>query len=198
MISKTYGVDKFVSMCKEYALDFQKKMTEQFKELGIWMDWEKPYMTISPSYIEAAWWTLKKAYDKDLLTISNRVITWCPRCETALAEAEIEYWEEKDPSIYVKFPLKEDPAVSLLIWTTTPWTLPSNMAVAAHPDYEYAKVRYHNSAGSDTLILLCSLVQQVGELGGWDGFEILGCMKGTDLVGIEYVPPLYEEVRFPT
>lgn len=192
---ETYGIDKFVSTCKDFALDFQRKMTEQFKEMGVWMDWERPYMTIAPSYIEAAWWTLKRAYDKNLLVSANRVISWCPRCETALAEAEIEYWEEKDPSIYVRFPVKGETATSLLIWTTTPWTLPANMAVAAHPDYRYAKVRYHRGEETDTVIVLESLIDSIGALEGWEEYDVLSLIEGDDLVGTEYIPPLETEVE---
>lgn len=191
---ESYGIDRFVSTCKDFAMKFQKTMTGQFKELGVWMDWDNPYMTIVPSYIEAAWWTLKRAYDKDLLVSSNRVISWCPRCETALAEAEINYWEERDPSIYVKFPLRNEPGVSLLIWTTTPWTLPANMAVAAHPDYQYAKVKYIGEGKSDTVIVLESLIDQIATLGGWDSHEVLATMKGDELAGTEYIPPLEAEV----
>ncbi|MBU2565881.1 MAG: class I tRNA ligase family protein, partial [Candidatus Thermoplasmatota archaeon] len=119
-----YGVENFVSKCKEFALNHQKKMTEQFKALGVWMDWDNPYLTITDNYILSAWWTLKKAYDRKMLVQSERVLGWCPRCETALAEAEIEYWDEEDYSIYVKFKIK-DKNEYLVIWTTTPWTLPS-------------------------------------------------------------------------
>ena len=191
---ETYGIDRFVSSCKDFALSHQKMMTEQFKSLGVWMDWERPYMTIAPTYIEAAWWTLKRAHDKGLLSSSNRVISWCPRCETALAEAEIDYWEEKDPSIYVKFPLRDEEGVSLLIWTTTPWTLPANMAVAAHPDHRYAKVRYRRGEEHDTVIVMESLIEQVGQLDGWESHEVLEVIEGDDLVGTEYVPPLEGEV----
>jgi isoleucyl-tRNA synthetase len=191
---EAYGIDKFVTTCKEFAVGFQAKMTEQFKELGVWMDWDRPYMTISPSYIESAWWTLKRAFDRGLLVSASRVISWCPRCETALAEAEIEYAEEKDPSIYVRFPVKGETGVSLLIWTTTPWTLPGNMAVAAHPDYRYAKVRFVRNGESDTVIILESLIDQIGGLEDWEEFELLQLIEGDDLVGLEYVPPLNEEV----
>ncbi|MBR4244988.1 MAG: class I tRNA ligase family protein, partial [Candidatus Methanomethylophilaceae archaeon] len=126
------GIDKFVETCKSFAQGLREDMTEQFKQLGVWMDWDNPYQTIKLDYIESAWWTLQRAYEKGLLKDSSRVVTWCPRCETALAEAEIEYWDETDPSIMVRFPIKGDNA-SLLIWTTTPWTLAANMAVAVHP-----------------------------------------------------------------
>ena len=191
-----YGIDRFVGTCKEFALGFQKKMNEQFTELGVWMDWENPYLTINSSYIEAAWWTLKRAHDKGLLVTANRVLPGCPRCETALAEAEIEYSNEKDPSIYVKFPLRNDEKVSLLIWTTTPWTLPANMAVAAHPDFKYARVRYRRIGETETVIVLKDLMEQIREVGGWEKYDVLETIEGDDLVGTEYLPPFGDEVPY--
>ena len=191
---ESFGIDNFISKCKDFALTHQEMMTDQFKELGIWMDWDRPYRTLAPEYIEAAWWTLKKAHEKNLLSSDNRVISWCPRCETALAEAEIEYGDETDPSIYVKFPLKNEKGVSLLIWTTTPWTLPANMGVAAHPDHEYAKVRFKKEGAEDTVIMMKSLIESVGAVGGWTGYEILETYMGEDIEGMEYIPPLYEEI----
>jgi isoleucyl-tRNA synthetase len=191
-----YGIDRFVSTCKNFAIDFQKKMNEQFKEIGVWMDWDNPYLTITPDYIEAAWWTLKRAYDKGLLVQANRVLPCCPRCETALAEAEINYSDEKDPSIYVKFPLKEDPKVFLLIWTTTPWTLPANLAVAAHPDFKYIKARYRRIGETETVIVMKDLADQIGELAGWDQYEILEEIEGDDLVGLEYTSIFEDSVPY--
>jgi len=81
------GMERFVETCREFALKFKEKMTEEFKLLGVWMDWDKPYVTVDPSYMASVWWTIKQAYDKGLLTIDLRVLPWCPRCETALAEA---------------------------------------------------------------------------------------------------------------
>ena len=99
------------------------------------MDWDDPYVTFDTKYMESCWWTLKRAHEKNLLVNDLRVITWCPRCETALAMAEIDYENKEDPSIYVKFPLKEVQSQQrdnhyILVWTTTPWTLPANMAVS--------------------------------------------------------------------
>jgi isoleucyl-tRNA synthetase len=189
-----YGIDRFVSMCKNFALDFQKRMTEQFKELGIWMDWDNPYMTITPGYMEAAWWTLRRAYDKGMLGPSNRVLSWCPRCETALAEAEIEYQNDRDPSIFVMFPVKDEESVSLLIWTTTPWTLPANIAVAAHPDFRYAKVRFFKGNEAKTVIILESLAEKIGNVAGYEGYEVLEHIEGDDLIGMEYITPFIDEV----
>ncbi|HUT27758.1 MAG TPA: isoleucine--tRNA ligase [Methanomassiliicoccales archaeon] len=191
-----YGIDRFVGTCKSFALDFQKKMNKDFKELGVWFDWDHPYLTINPSYIEAAWWTLKRAFDKGLLEKANRVLPGCPRCETALAEAEINYSDEKDPSIYVKFKLKDEPKVSLLIWTTTPWTLPANLAVAAHPDFDYIKVRYRRIGETDTVIILKGLEEEIKGLGGWEKYEVLEEIQGDDLVGMEYITPFIDEVPY--
>ena len=181
------GIDKFVETCKSFAQGLREDMTEQFKQLGVWMDWDNPYQTIKLDYIESAWWTLQRAYEKGLLKDSSRVVTWCPRCETALAEAEIEYWDETDPSIMVRFPIKGDNA-SLLIWTTTPWTLAANMAVAVHPDFDYARVKMSGSKGEEELIILESQADYVMQKGGYEKFEVLKRMKGQELEGIAYEP----------
>ena len=190
-----FGIDNFVTTCKNFAQELRGSMTEQFKRLGVWMDWEDPYQTLKLSYIEAAWWTLSKAYDKNLLVSDSRVLTWCPRCETALAEAEIEYWDEKDPSVMVEFPLTEGEG-SLLIWTTTPWTLPSNMAVAAHPDFGYAKIRMKDGERSKTVIILESQAEHVASKGGFTETETLERMKGKDLEGLGYLPPFDIDDRY--
>ena len=181
------GIDKFVETCKSFAQGLRADMTEQFKQLGVWMDWDNPYQTIKLEYIESAWWTLQRAYEKGLLKDSSRVVTWCPRCETALAEAEIEYWDETDPSIMVRFPIKGDNA-SLLIWTTTPWTLAANMAVAVHPDFDYARVKMSGPKGEEELIILESQVDYVMQKGGYEKVEVLKRMKGQELEGIAYEP----------
>jgi isoleucyl-tRNA synthetase len=181
------GIDKFVNTCKEFALGLHADMTEQFKQLGVWMDWDHPYQTIKLDYIESAWWTLQRAYEKGLLRDSSRVVTWCPRCETALAEAEIEYWDETDPSIMVRFPIKGDSAC-LLIWTTTPWTLAANLAVAVHPDFDYARVRMSGPKGEEEIIILESQADYVMQKGGYEKFEVLKRMKGQELEGIAYEP----------
>ena len=185
---ETLGIDKFVNTCREFALGLHKDMTEQFKQLGVWMDWDNPYQTIKLDYLESAWWTIKRAEEKKLLRPASRVVTWCPRCETALAEAEIEYWDETDPSIMVRFPLK-DGSASLLIWTTTPWTLAANMAVAAHPDMDYARVKLSGDKGEEVVIVLEGQAEYVMQKGGYERFEILERMKGKDLEGLAYIPP---------
>ncbi|MCL2712694.1 MAG: isoleucine--tRNA ligase, partial [Methanomassiliicoccaceae archaeon] len=190
-----FGVDKFIETCKKFALELHGSMTEQFKQLGVWMNWDDPYQTLKLSYLEAAWWTISKAYEKKLLDSANRVLTWCPRCETALAEAEIEYWDEDDPSVMVRFPIKGEEC-SLLIWTTTPWTLPSNLAVAVNPELEYAKAEFSSESEKETLIVLLSESEKIAKLGNYESVKIIKKMKGKELESIEYIPPFEIEEKF--
>jgi isoleucyl-tRNA synthetase len=187
-----FGIDSFIAKCMRYALENKELMDEQFKMLGVWMDWENPYMTIKADYINAAWWTVRRAYEQGLLEQKKMVVNWCPRCETALADAEVEYWDEEDPSIFVKFPMNENTYV--VIWTTTPWTLPANMAVAVHPALEYVKVKVFKEGEIEYLIVAKELADSVLRKGGYELWEIVETYLGEDLVGAEYQHPLVEEV----
>ncbi|MDK2984255.1 MAG: isoleucyl-tRNA synthetase [Thermococcaceae archaeon] len=193
-IEEKVGVENFIKKCKEFALTNLKIMTEQFKMLGVWMDWDNPYMTIKNEYIESAWFTLKRAWEKGLLEKDQRVLHWCPRCETALAEHEVrgEYKIREDPSIYVKFPVEGKENEYLLIWTTTPWTLPANLAVTVHPEYEYAKVRVSFDGKEEYWIVAKALVERVLHEAGVKG-EIVEEFKGEELEGLRYVHPFLEE-----
>jgi isoleucyl-tRNA synthetase len=184
------GLEKFIETCREFAMTFQSRMTDEFKLLGIWMDWNNPYMTIDPSYIASVWWTIRQAYDKGLLTVDLRVLPWCPRCETALAEAEIEYWDETDPSIYVKFPLVEMPGEYLLVWTTTPWTIPGNLAAAIHPDLTYARIWIRRGATEEIIYVLEEKIEELKQVAQIEELKVLEAVKGAELVGIHYVHPL--------
>jgi isoleucyl-tRNA synthetase len=184
------GVEKFILECKKWAKDHIKVMTGQFQRLGVWLDWDSPYTTMVDEYIEAAWWTIKKAYEKGLLEKYLRVVTWCPRCETALADAEIEYEERTDPSIYVKFPVAGRKDEFILIWTTTPWTLIGNLAVMVHPDFEYVKAKTKEG----NLILAKELVHILKEKFGLE-YDILETMKGSELEGLRYENPLSDVIR---
>ena len=194
-IEEKYGIDNFVEKCKEFAIKNKEDMTEQFKSMGIWMDWEDPYVTYDNSYMESCWWTLKKADERDLLVQDKRVITWCPQCETALANAEIEYDEIQDPSIYVKFELVNqefDVPSYVLIWTTTPWTIPANMAVSVHPEFEYSYIKVSDDEGKQEILLMATgLIDSLFEE---DHYEIIKTVTGESLDGLEYLHPLREEV----
>jgi len=185
-----YGIDAFVSTCKEFAIQNMGAMTTQFKRLGVWLDWDNPYMTLKREYIESVWWTLKKANEKGLLEKGRRVVNWCPRCETAIADSEVEYGDRTDSSIYVKFPVMDEENTFIVIWTTTPWTIPANIAVAVHPDFEYSVVRAYKDAKSEILIFASELVDQVLKAGRYQDYELLDVRYGKDLVGMRYMHPL--------
>jgi len=191
-IEEKIGIEKFVEECKNWALRHVSTMTQEFKRLGVWMDWDAPYMTLTDEYIDCAWWTLKKAYEKGLLEKSLKVIHWCPRCETALAEHEVrgEYEDRADPSIYVRFRIKGSQNRYLLIWTTTPWTLPANLAVCVHPDFMYVEVLVKG----DRYILAEGLVERVAHELRWEKYQIIERKRGSQLEGLEYEHPLVEEV----
>ena len=191
---ESYGIDRFVAKCMEYALKNKDMMTEQFKALGVWMDWDNPYMTIKAEYIDSAWWCIKRAHEQGLLERKLRVVNWCPRCETALADAEVEYKDKVDPSIYVKFPVRGQDNTFVVIWTTTPWTLPANMAVAVHPSLEYAKFEAVKDGRVEYLIMAKDLGEEVLRKGGYDSWKIVETYSGEDLVGLEYEHPLADEV----
>lgn len=190
------GIDHFISKCREFAMGFQKQMAEQFKALGVWLDWENPYLTIMNSYIQGAWWTLKRAHEKDLLYTAERVLSWCPRCETALAEAEVEYWDETDPSIYVKFPIEGKEREFIVIWTTTPWTLMANLAVAVSEEFDYVRMLVTKDGESEVLIVLDSLAEYVARQGRYQDMEILETIPGRDLEGLKYLHPFADIVPF--
>lgn len=191
------GIDQFIEKCREFALKHKDIMTGQFRSLGVWMDWEKPYITITNSYIGSAWWALKRAEERELLDLAQRVLSWCPRCETALAEAEIEYKEKIDPSIYVKFKVEGKENEYIVVWTTTPWTIPSNLAVAVHPEFNYVRVKMTKEDGSDEILLVHEdCAESVGKAGRYQDMEVLETIVGEDLEGLKYEHPLTEEVPF--
>jgi isoleucyl-tRNA synthetase len=188
---ETLGIDKFIGNCKQFALDNLKVATGQFKNLGVWMDWDYPYKTLENSYIESVWWLIKRAEERKLLGRGKKIVHWCPRCETVLAgyEATDEYRDVEEDSIYVKFKLEGREGEYIMIWTTTPWTLPANVAVMVHPDFMYAKVR----AAGETFIVAEGRVGEVCKDLGVP-YEVLETMPGSDLKGLRYIAPLSEEV----
>ncbi len=137
---QAYGIEKFIAKCRQYATEFIDQQNNEFENLGVWMDWSNPYITLKNEYIESIWWTFKKAEEKNLLYLDKYSVHVCPRCETAVSFNEIEYIKQTDNSVYVKFPLKEKQKTFLVIWTTTPWTLPANTGVMVHPEFDYSEI----------------------------------------------------------
>jgi isoleucyl-tRNA synthetase len=176
-----FGVDKFVQECKDRVNRFAEKITEQSIRLAYWMDWDNSYFTNSDENNYTIWLFLKRCFDRGWLYKGHDTMPWCPRCATGLSEHEIVtegYREVTHTSVFVKFPLLERPGESLLVWTTTAWTLPANIAAAVHPELTYVRVR----EGTD--VLYVSEGAAKGALK--PGFEVLGEVKGADLVGLTY------------
>jgi len=188
---EAYGLAKFVSECKEFANDNSEAMSHVFADLGVWMDWQRPYQTHNDDYIESAWWTVKKAQQDGLLEHGLKVVHWCPRCETVLSDYEVvlEYRDMSDPSIYVKFPVEGRDNEFILIWTTTPWTIPSNTGVMVHPDFEYARVRH----GNEVYIMAKERIAHVAAETGSE-LEALETFKGKTLEGLQYRSPVADIV----
>ncbi|MEK6557079.1 MAG: isoleucine--tRNA ligase [Candidatus Margulisiibacteriota bacterium] len=187
-------VDTFRDQCKDYAMKYVALQRDQFKRLGLFGDFEKPYLTLTPSYEKGVIELFGLLAEKGLVYQGRKPIHWCAHCKTALAEAEIDYADETSPSIYVRFPLvrsiKTHQNVSLIVWTTTPWTLPANVAVAVNPTFEYVLI----SSGTDRLICVESMLEKLVEKEVLNGFKILDRFTGTQLEGLEYRHPFIDRV----
>ena len=176
-----YGVAPFIEKCKESVWKY-KGMWEEFSDvIGFWADMNDPYVTYHDSYIESEWWALKQIWDKGLLYKGFKVVPYCPRCGTPLSSHEVAqgYKDVKERSAIVRFK-KKDENVYFLAWTTTPWTLPSNVALCVNPEEDYVKVKQ----GDYTYILANALVETVLK----EDYTVLETYKGKDLEGIEYEP----------
>lgn len=185
-----YGIDKFVHKCKERVNKYSEMISRQSKRLGFWMDWDNNYYTMSDENNYTIWTFLEKAYQRDLIYKGHDVMPWCPRCGTGISQHEMQegYKETKHLSVIVAFPIKNRQKEALLVWTTTPWTLTSNVATAVNPDLTYVKVKQ----GNWTYILAKSRAETVLKTNGkWD---VLQELTGQDLVdaGITYNGPFDE------
>jgi isoleucyl-tRNA synthetase len=190
--------------CREYATMYVDRNRKEFKALGVFGQWDKPYLTLHPSYEGGIIDVFGKMVEGGYIYRSKKPIHWCMTCETALAEAELDYEDEPSPSIYVKchmvsdtrslFPKLGNEPVYVVIWTTTPWTLPANLAVAVHPDFEYVAIKYRNTktAQDEVLIMAEELAYNVLRLIKVDGFDIIGKVRGVKLEGLTYKHPFIE------
>jgi len=177
-----YGISDFNKECKKCVFKYENVWVDMTKRIGFWLDMDNPYITLENDYIESVWWSLKQAWEKKLLYRGHKVVPYCPRCGTALSSHEISqgYKNVKEPSIFVKFKIKNEDAY-FLAWTTTPWTLISNAALAVHPDQLYIKVRYNNQE----LILA---EERASVLLKGQQYDIIDGFKGKELEGKEYEP----------
>ncbi len=186
------GIDKFDAKCLEKVEHNEKVWLDYYRQLGAWRASFEPYFTYKKYYIESAWWTLKTLHEKGFLREGERPTFWCPHCETVLSGYEVSdsYKDVTDPSIYVKFKVKGTDNDYLLVWTTTPWTLPANVAIFAAPQADYVKVRV-SEGGKPVHYILAKerLAPVLDELVGTK-YEIVDEFKGAELDGLEYEPLL--------
>src|SRR3972149_1256914 len=176
-----YGIEKFNAKCRESVFRYKKEWDELTERIGYWVDIKHPYVTFQNGYIESVWWILSQFFKKGLIYHGFKVVPYCPRCGTGLSSHEVAqgYEEVTETSIYVKFRLKGQKDTFILSWTTTPWTLPGNVALAVGEDIDYVKVKQ----GSEFSYLAEA---RLGILEG--GYEIVERHKGKDLAGISYEP----------
>src|SRR5437868_2093861 len=180
---EAFGIAKFNQLCKESADKYIDEWARVTERLGFWLDMEHPYRTYDGTYIESVWWSLKQLWDRDLLYSGYRVAPYCPRCQTSLSTHQLSLGVQEDtpdPSVYVKFRINDsDGTTFFLAWTTTPWTLPGNVALAVHPHETYVRV----SQGGESYILAKERLSVLDP-----GYEVLEEMRGSDLVDDTYEP----------
>ena len=179
-----FGVEAFIDECKRFAEENRAAMDEDFRSIGTWMDWSDPYETITPEYMEAAWWAFQKVHDRGLVERGKRAVNQCPRCETAIANNEVERHDVHKPAVHVRLPLAEREG-SLVVWTTTPWTLPANTFVAVDATRDGERERLYLSRAG---------LEETLSAGRYDDYEVVETLPGAALVGWSYDHPLPEQV----
>ena len=184
-----YGVEPFIAECKKSVWKYKGEWERMSERVGFWADMDDPYITYDNRYIESVWWSLKQIFDRGLLYKGYKVVPYCPRCGTALSSHEVTqgYKEVTEDSVFVRFKIKGEENAYFYAWTTTPWTLPSNVALCVGPDFEYCRFRAKD--GSEGIMARALLESVMGE-----GMEILATMKGSELTGMEY-EPLYRFIE---
>jgi isoleucyl-tRNA synthetase len=185
-----YGIEKYNKECEQFAVDMMHQMTKTFERLGVWMDFDQSYIPISKEFIEGEWFLIKQAHDKGRLYEGVRTMPWCAQCETSLSKHDLEYETVTDESIFVKLRIKDKPNEYLVIWTTTPWTIPFNLAVMVNPDLDYVRVQVGNEVWVLAKALANAIVQGLA-----NAFpKVLETFTGGKLEGVEYVHPFSDAI----
>ncbi len=186
-----FGVEEFNRLCRQSVFTYKGDWEELSNRVGYWLDYEHAYVTYTNEYVETVWWLLKRQFERDLLYRGHRVLPYCPRCGTVLSSHELAlgYDKVRDKSIYVTFPLADGSARELVIWTTTPWTLPSNVAAAVHPDLEYGV--YQSAAHAGRLFVMAvTREEKLKEMLGGGELVRTATVKGSELAGKRYTRAL--------
>src|SRR5215470_16465558 len=162
---ENYGIEPFIQKCQQSVWRYMREWRRMTERIGFWVNLDEAYVTYHQSYVESVWWSLKQLFDRGLLYQGYKIVWWWAQGGTALSSGEVGqgYREVADPSVYVRLPLVDEPETSLLVWTTTPWTLPSNQFAAVHPELEYAVVE---ETEGRKLIIAAALVEQVAAKSG--------------------------------
>ena len=192
------GVEKFNNLCRESVWKYRGDWEKLSERIGYWLDYSDPYVTYHNEYVESVWWALKTLYDKDLLYRGHKILPYCARCGTALSSHEVAqgYRDVKDPSVYISLKLEGNADRRILVWTTTPWTLVSNVALAVHPDLEYIELQRRaedtekGTQSTQRVILAASRVHAVLGDDFTDRWDTVGRMQGSELIGLRYERPL--------
>ena len=184
-----YGIGKFVEKCKSFATKYIGIMGEQFQSLGVWMDFERPYITYHDPFINSSWKTMKMANEHGLLHEGIYVLPYCYRCETTMANYELEYDDETDPSVYLRLKAKAKDEY-LIVWTTTPWTLAANMAVMAHPTFSYVRAK----VDGETWIVAKERLDHLMSITGKSAV-VLEELPGRKLKDMEYLHPFQDKIH---
>jgi len=184
------GIEKFIKTCQRSVFLYKDEWEKITKRMGYWVDLENAYMTCSQDYIESVWWILKQIWERKLLYQDYKVVPYCPRCGTSLSSHEVAqgYKRVSETSVYVKFKVKSQSNTYILSWTTTPWTLPGNVALAIGKNFDYVKIKVKSNKSEEYLILAKDRLKVVK-----NDYKIIKRFKGKDLVGLEY-EPLYSYV----
>ncbi|MCD6449793.1 MAG: isoleucine--tRNA ligase, partial [Thermotogaceae bacterium] len=177
--------------CEKFAKKFIEIQKKEFIRLGVRGDWESPYYTFDPMYEAKILEIFKTLIEKGQVYRAKKPIYWCHHCKTALAEAEIEYHDHESPSIYVKFPFEDEPEKFVIIWTTTPWTLPANTGVALHPHYTYVELK----VGNETWIVAKDLLENFVKEANIENYEVIKEFKGAELDGKLLIHPIFDNKR---
>lgn len=184
---EAYGIEPFIHRCQESVWRYMQEWERLTERLGFWIHLEDAYVTYHQSYVESVWWSLKNLFDRGLLYQGYKIVWWWAQGGTALSAGEVGqgYRQVADPSVYVRCPLIDEPQTSLVVWTTTPWTLPSNQFVAVHPDLDYAVVE---DSGGGRLIVAAALADQLASKLQRPLVQ-RAIVRGRDLIGRRYLPP---------
>lgn len=183
-----YGVEPFIQLCQKSVWQYMQQWERLTERLGFWIRLDQAYVTYHQSYVESVWWSLKNLFDRGLLYQGHKIVWWWAQGGTALSSGEVGqgYRSVADPSVFVLFPLVDQPQTSLLVWTTTPWTLPSNQFAAVHPEIRYARV--FDETLNQTVIMAESLVETIAQKVKRE-LKVQSTCLGRDLIGQRYQPP---------